>query len=110
YRASRLRSARSAEALSVWVSAASTVVAAAGSRVSAQHRSDVAAGTIAARLQKHRRVPPPPPAKGKTRIEPLAERRAQSEMTWPERNSDLSRISPAADPLDPSKINRLVLD
>ena len=28
-------------------------------------------------------APPPPPATGKTRIEPVAERRAQYEMTWP---------------------------
>src|SRR6202035_4098295 len=28
-------------------------------------------------------APPPPPATGKTRIEPVAERRAQYEMSWP---------------------------
>src|SRR5439155_12823567 len=52
-----LRSARSAEAVPVRVSAAGAVVAAAGGRVPAQRGSDVAVGTFAARLQVDRRVP-----------------------------------------------------
>jgi len=54
-------------------------------------------------------APPPPPATGKTRIEPLAERRAQYEMTWP----NVIRIDHEYRPqltLDPTKVNRLVLD
>jgi type III restriction enzyme len=54
-------------------------------------------------------APPPPPATGKTRIEPLAERRAQYEMTWP----NIIRIDHEYRPqltLDPTKVNRLVLD
>jgi type III restriction enzyme len=54
-------------------------------------------------------APPPPPATGKTRIEPLAERRAQYEMTWP----NVIRIDHEYRPqltLTPEKINRLVLD
>jgi type III restriction enzyme len=54
-------------------------------------------------------APPPPPAKGKTRIEPLAERRAQYEMTWP----NVIRIDHEYRPilsLIPEKITRLVLD
>jgi type III restriction enzyme len=54
-------------------------------------------------------APPPPPATGKTRIEPLAERRAQYEMTWP----NVIRIDHEYRPqltLDPGKVNRLVLD
>ena len=53
--------------------------------------------------------PPPPPATGKTRIEPLAERRAQYEMTWP----NVIRIDHEYRPqltMDPTKVNRLVLD
>src|SRR6202521_4145098 len=54
-------------------------------------------------------APPPPPAKGKTRIEPLAERRAQYEMTWP----NVIRIDHEYRPLlklIPEKVTRLVLD
>ncbi|MGO9865985.1 MAG: BPTD_3080 family restriction endonuclease [Terriglobales bacterium] len=54
-------------------------------------------------------APPPPPAKGKTRIEPLAERRAQYEMTWP----NVIRIDHEYRPilsLIPEKMTRLVLD
>jgi type III restriction enzyme len=54
-------------------------------------------------------APPPPPATGKTRIEPLAERCAQYEMTWP----NVIRIDHEYRPqltLDPTKVNRLVLD
>jgi type III restriction enzyme len=54
-------------------------------------------------------APPPPPATGKTRIEPLAERRAQYEMTWP----NVVRIDHEYRPqltLDTSKVKRLVLD
>jgi len=54
-------------------------------------------------------APPPPPATGKTRIEPLSERRAQYEMTWP----NVIRIDHEYRPqltLDPTKVNRLVLD
>src|SRR5271157_198330 len=53
--------------------------------------------------------PPPPPATGKTRIEPLPERRAQYEMTWP----NVIRIDHEYRPLlklTPEKVNRLVLD
>jgi hypothetical protein len=52
---------------------------------------------------------PPPPAKGKTRIEPLAERRARYEMTWP----NVIRIDHEYRPqlkLTPERVNRLVLD
>jgi type III restriction enzyme len=54
-------------------------------------------------------APPPPPAKGKTRIEPLPERQAQYEMTWP----NVIRIDHEYRPLlklTPEKVNRLVLD
>src|ERR1017187_7762629 len=54
-------------------------------------------------------APPPPPATGKTRIEPVAERRAQYEMTWP----NVIRIDHEYRPqltLDPNKVKRLVLD
>ncbi len=54
-------------------------------------------------------APPPPPATGKTRIEPLPERRAQYEMTWP----NVIRIDHEYRPqltLTPEKVNRLVLD
>jgi type III restriction enzyme len=54
-------------------------------------------------------APPPPPATGKTRIEPLAERRAQYEMTWP----NVIRIDHEYRPqlsLDTDKVKRLVLD
>jgi type III restriction enzyme len=54
-------------------------------------------------------APPPPPATGKTRIEPLPERRAQYEISWP----NVIRIDHEYRPqltLDPSKVNRLVLD
>lgn len=54
-------------------------------------------------------APPPPPAKGKTRIEPLPERRAQYEMSWP----NVIRIDHEYRPLlnlTPEKVNRLVLD
>jgi len=54
-------------------------------------------------------APPPPPATGKTRIEPVAERRAQYEMTWPK----VIRIDHEYRPqltLDISKVKRLVLD
>ena len=54
-------------------------------------------------------APPPPPAKGKTRIEPLPERRAQYEMSWP----NVIRIDHEYRPLlklTPEKMNRLVLD
>src|SRR5713101_6825020 len=54
-------------------------------------------------------APPPPPATGKTRIEPVAERRAQYEMTWP----NVIRIDHEYRPLlslTPEKVNRLVLD
>jgi type III restriction enzyme len=54
-------------------------------------------------------APPPPPAKGKTRIEPVPERRAQYEMTWP----NVIRIDHEYRPqlkLTPEKVNRLVLD
>jgi len=54
-------------------------------------------------------APPPPPAKGKTRIEPLADRRAQYEMTWP----NVIRIDHEYRPilsLIPEKVTRLVLD
>jgi type III restriction enzyme len=54
-------------------------------------------------------APPPPPATGKTRIEPMAERRAQYEMTWP----NVIRIDHEYRPqltLDTDKVKRLVLD
>lgn len=54
-------------------------------------------------------APPPPPATGKTRIEPLVERRAQYEMTWP----NVIRIDHEYRPsltLDTNKVKRLVLD
>jgi len=54
-------------------------------------------------------APPPPPASGKTRIEPVAERRAQYEMTWP----NVIRIDHEYRPqltLDTAKVKRLVLD
>jgi type III restriction enzyme len=54
-------------------------------------------------------APPPPPATGKTRIEPIAERRAQYEMTWP----NVIRIDHEYRPqltLDTDKVKRLVLD
>ena len=54
-------------------------------------------------------APPPPPATGKTRIEPIPERRAQYEMTWP----NVIRIDHEYRPqlsLTPEKVNRLVLD
>jgi len=54
-------------------------------------------------------APPPPPATGKTRIEPLAERRAPYEMTWP----NVIRIDHEYRPqlsLDTDKVKRLVLD
>ncbi len=54
-------------------------------------------------------APPPPPATGKTRIEPVAERRAEYEMTWP----NVIRIDHEYRPqltLDTDKVKRLVLD
>ena len=54
-------------------------------------------------------APPPPPATGKTRIEPVADRRAQYELTWP----NVIRIDHEYRPqltLDTSKVKRLVLD
>jgi type III restriction enzyme len=54
-------------------------------------------------------APPPPPATGKTRIEPVADRRAQYEMTWP----NVIRIDHEYRPqltLDTDKVKRLVLD
>jgi type III restriction enzyme len=54
-------------------------------------------------------APPPPPATGKTRIEPLPERRGQYEVTWP----NVIRIDHEYRPqlkLTPEKVNRLVLD
>lgn len=54
-------------------------------------------------------APPPPPATGKTRIEPVAERRAQYELSWP----NVIRIDHEYRPqltLDTSKVKRLVLD
>jgi type III restriction enzyme len=54
-------------------------------------------------------APPPPPATGKTRIEPVAERRAQCEMTWP----NVIRIDHEYRPqltLDTDEVKRLVLD
>lgn len=54
-------------------------------------------------------APPPPPATGKTRIEPVLERRAQYEMTWP----NVIRIDHEYRPqltLDTDKVKRLVLD
>jgi type III restriction enzyme len=54
-------------------------------------------------------APPPPPPTGKTRIEPIAERRAQYEIVWP----NVIRIDHEYRPqltLDTSKLKRLVLD
>jgi type III restriction enzyme len=54
-------------------------------------------------------APPPPPATGKTRIEPVAERRAHYEMTWP----NVIRIDHEYRPqltLDTNNVKRLVLD
>src|SRR5580704_8838048 len=54
-------------------------------------------------------APPPPPATGKTRIEPLPERRAQYEMTWP----NVIRIDHEYRPqltLDANNVKPLVLD
>lgn len=54
-------------------------------------------------------APPPPPPSGKTRIEPVPERRAQYEITWP----NVIRIDHEYRPhltLDTSKLQRLVLD
>jgi type III restriction enzyme len=54
-------------------------------------------------------APPPPPATGKTRIEPMPERRAQYELAWP----NVIRIDHEYRPqltLDTSKVKRLVLD
>jgi type III restriction enzyme len=54
-------------------------------------------------------APPPPPTTGKTRIEPIPERRAQYEMTWP----NVVRIDHEYRPqlsLDTEKLTRLVLD
>jgi type III restriction enzyme len=54
-------------------------------------------------------APPPPPTTGKTRIEPIPERRAQYEMTWP----NVVRIDHEYRPqlsLETEKLTRLVLD
>src|SRR6185437_7753375 len=54
-------------------------------------------------------APPPPPPSGKTRIEPLAERRAQYEIAWP----NVIRIDHEYKPvlkLDTDKLRPLVLD
>ena len=54
-------------------------------------------------------APPPPPTTGKTRIEPIPERRAQYEMTWP----NVVRIDHEYRPqlsLETEKLNQLVLD
>jgi len=54
-------------------------------------------------------APPPPPATGKTRIEPMPERRAQYELAWP----NVIRIDHEYRPhlaLDTNKVKRLVLD
>ncbi len=54
-------------------------------------------------------APPPPPTAGKTRIEPIPERRAQYEMTWP----NVVRIDHEYRPqlsLETEKLTRLVLD
>lgn len=54
-------------------------------------------------------APPPPPATGKTRIEPVAERRSQYELSWP----NVIRIDHEYRPqltLDTDKVKRLVLD
>lgn len=54
-------------------------------------------------------APPPPPPSGKTRIEPLPERRLQYEIAWP----NVIRINHEYRPhlsLDTTKIKRLVLD
>ncbi len=54
-------------------------------------------------------APPPPPTKGKTRIEVLPERRAQYEISWP----NVIRIDHEYRPvltLETEKVTRLVLD
>jgi type III restriction enzyme len=54
-------------------------------------------------------APPPPPPSGKTRIEPLPERRAQYEIAWP----NIIRIDHEYKPLlklDTDKLRPLVLD
>jgi type III restriction enzyme len=54
-------------------------------------------------------APPPPPTTGKTRIEPIPERRAQYQMTWP----NVVRIDHEYRPqlsLETEKVSRLVLD
>ncbi len=54
-------------------------------------------------------APPPPPTTGKTRIEPIPERRAQYEMTWP----NVVRIDHEYRPqlsLETEKLTRLILD
>src|SRR5438270_9016220 len=54
-------------------------------------------------------APPPPPASGKTRIEPMPERRAQYEIAWP----NVIRIDHEYKPLlnlDMKKLRPLVLD
>jgi type III restriction enzyme len=54
-------------------------------------------------------APPPPPATGKTRIEPVVERRAKYELSWP----NVIRIDHEYRPqltLDTGKVKRLVLD
>jgi type III restriction enzyme len=54
-------------------------------------------------------APPPPPATGRTRIEPVPERRAQYELTW----LNVIRIDHEYRPqltLDISKVKRLLLD
>jgi type III restriction enzyme len=54
-------------------------------------------------------APPPPPTTGKTRIEPIPERRAQFEMTWP----NVVRIDHEYRPqlsLETEKVSRLFLD
>ena len=54
-------------------------------------------------------APPPPPATGKTRIEPLPERRAEYEVAWPNviRIDHEYRLRLT---LDTTKVKRLVLD
>lgn len=54
-------------------------------------------------------APPPPPPTGKTRIEPVPERRAQYEIVWP----NVIRIDHEYRPtltLDTAKLKRLILD
>src|SRR5437899_7630024 len=54
-------------------------------------------------------APPPPPPTGKTRIEPVPERRSQYEIAWP----NVIRIDHEYRPqlsLDTTKLRRLVLD